>query len=54
MQSKFLSFYQYAKIFNSDTFDYDALQKTDFVFMRYSFKVEQYFISSWLISNLIY
>lgn len=40
LQSKFLSFYQYAKTFNSDTFDYDAMQETDYVFMRWiSFKL---------------
>eukprot|EP00058_Branchiostoma_floridae_P025254 XP_002610744.1 hypothetical protein BRAFLDRAFT_115296 [Branchiostoma floridae] len=32
---KFLSFYQYAKNFNSDNFDYDELRNTDFVFMRW-------------------
>ena len=35
LQSKFLSFYQYAKTFNSDVFDYDALDATDYVFMRW-------------------
>ena len=35
-QSKFLSFYQlYRSTFNSDTFDYDALDSTDYVFMRW-------------------
>ena len=34
-QSKFLAFYQYAKTFNSDTFDYDELNRTDYVFMRW-------------------
>ncbi|PBC25390.1 hypothetical protein APICC_01777 [Apis cerana cerana] len=33
--SKFESFRQYAKTFNSDTFDYEALKGTDFVFMRW-------------------
>lgn len=33
--SKFESFCQYAKTFNSDTFDYEALKGTDFVFMRW-------------------
>ncbi|CAI9716061.1 Hypothetical predicted protein [Octopus vulgaris] len=32
---KFLSFFKLAKSFNSDTFDYDELQKTDCVFMRW-------------------
>ena len=35
LQSKFSSFYQYAKTFNSDAFDYDALEQTDFVYMRW-------------------
>ena len=34
-QSKFLAFYQYAKTFNSDTFDYEELNRTDYVFMRW-------------------
>ncbi|CAM9409784.1 unnamed protein product [Lampetra planeri] len=32
---KFLSFYQFAKVFNSDDFDYQELQISDFVFMRW-------------------
>ena len=35
MVIKFLSFYQFAKTFNSDDFDYDQLNNTDFVFMRW-------------------
>lgn len=34
-QSKFLAFYQYAKCFNSDSFNYDELSRTDYVFMRW-------------------
>lgn len=34
-QSKFSSFCQYSKSFNSDTFDYKALADTDYVFMRW-------------------
>ena len=30
-----MPFYQYAKTFNSDSFDYDALEETDYVFMRW-------------------
>ncbi len=30
-----MSFYPYSKTFNSDTFDYDALEATDYVFMRW-------------------
>ncbi|GFG36489.1 hypothetical protein Cfor_11827 [Coptotermes formosanus] len=33
--SKFGSFYQYAKTFNSDSFDYEGLKTTDYVFMRW-------------------
>jgi len=33
--SKFLSFYQYAKNFNSDNFDYDSLENSDYVYMRW-------------------
>ena len=47
LQSKFLSFYQYAKTFNSDTFDYDAMQETDYVFMRWI-----YYKLTW--SSLLY
>ncbi|KAB1265256.1 Glucose-induced degradation protein 4-like protein [Camelus dromedarius] len=32
---KFLAFYQYAKSFNSDDFDYEALKNGDYVFMRW-------------------
>ncbi|XP_063445302.1 glucose-induced degradation protein 4 homolog [Mytilus trossulus] len=32
---KFLSFYPFAKNFNSDSFDYEELNNTDFVFMRW-------------------
>ncbi|XP_065317956.1 glucose-induced degradation protein 4 homolog isoform X2 [Gordionus sp. m RMFG-2023] len=32
---KFLNFYQYAKNFNSDDFDYDDLKKSDYVYMRW-------------------
>ena len=35
LQSKFLSFYQYAKNFNSDNFDYESLQNSDYVYMRW-------------------
>lgn len=35
LQSKFESFCQYGKTFNSDSFDYEALKGTDFVFMRW-------------------
>lgn len=32
---QFLPFYQYAKTFNQDNFNYDALKNTDYVFMRW-------------------
>jgi hypothetical protein len=34
-QGKFLAFNQYSRTFNSDSFDYEELRKTDFVFMRW-------------------
>ena len=34
-QGKFVAFYQFAKKFNSDNFNYDQLEKMDFVFMRW-------------------
>lgn len=33
--SKFGAFHQFAKTFNSDSFDCDGLKKTDYVFMRW-------------------
>jgi hypothetical protein len=35
LQSKFVAFYPYSKTFNNDTFDYDALAQTDYVYMRW-------------------
>ncbi|XP_059990442.1 glucose-induced degradation protein 4 homolog isoform X1 [Lagenorhynchus albirostris] len=35
---KFLAFYQYAKSFNSDDFDYEELKSGDYVFMRWKEK----------------
>ncbi|POI19292.1 hypothetical protein CIB84_016963, partial [Bambusicola thoracicus] len=32
---KFQAFYQYAKTFNSDDFDYEDLKNGDYVFMRW-------------------
>lgn len=34
-QGKFQPFYKYAKNFNSDDFDYDALDNSDYIFMRW-------------------
>ncbi len=50
-QGKFLSFYQFAKSFNSDEFDYDELNTTDFVFMRW--KVGNVYLFSEINSILI-
>ena len=49
LQSKFLAFYQYAKTFNSDTFDYEELNRTDYVFMRWKehFLVPDHTIKVW-------
>lgn len=35
LQGKFLAFYQFAKTFNSDNFNYSQLDNLDFVFMRW-------------------
>lgn len=35
LQGKFKPFYKYAKSFNSDNFDYDALENGDYIFMRW-------------------
>ena len=35
LQGKFLAFCQYSKNFNSDSFNYEELKKTDYVFMRW-------------------
>ncbi|XP_048408615.1 glucose-induced degradation protein 4 homolog isoform X2 [Stegostoma tigrinum] len=37
---KFLAFYQYAKTFNSDEFDYEELKNSDFVFMRWKSRLQ--------------
>ena len=34
-QSKFVAFYPYSKNFNNDSFDYEALAQTDYVYMRW-------------------
>lgn len=34
-QSKFKAFCKYARNFNSDDFDYDALENSDYIFMRW-------------------
>lgn len=35
LQSKFSAFVEYQKTFNSDNFDYDRLENSDYVFMRW-------------------
>lgn len=35
VQGKFQAFYQYAKTFNSDDFDYEELKNSDYIFMRW-------------------
>ncbi|XP_030866749.1 glucose-induced degradation protein 4 homolog isoform X2 [Gorilla gorilla gorilla] len=44
---KFLAFYQYAKSFNSDDFDYEELKNGDYVFMRW--KYIEYSRSTWTL-----
>lgn len=46
-QGKFQAFYQYAKSFNSDDFDYEELKNSDFVFMRWKVR---YF---WIVVGLV-
>lgn len=35
VKGKFQAFYQYAKTFNSDEFDYEDLKNSDYIFMRW-------------------
>ncbi|XP_048348965.1 glucose-induced degradation protein 4 homolog [Sphaerodactylus townsendi] len=46
---KFPAFYQYAKTFNSDDFDYEALKNDDFVFMRWK---EQFLVPDHTIKDI--
>ena len=39
IQGKFQAFYQYAKTFNSDEFDYEELKNSDYIFMRWKVSV---------------
>lgn len=47
-QCKFKPFYKYAKSFNSDDFDYDGLESSNYIFMRWKvscfFKKETFLI----------
>lgn len=38
-KGKFQAFYQYAKTFNSDDFDYEDLKNSDYIFMRWKVRV---------------
>jgi len=38
-QGKFQAFYQYAKTFNADEFDYEELKNSDFIFMRWKVSI---------------
>lgn len=40
LQCKFKPFYKYAKSFNSDDFDYDALESSNYIFMRWKVSFE--------------
>uniref|UniRef100_A0A452TF81 GID complex subunit 4 homolog n=1 Tax=Ursus maritimus TaxID=29073 RepID=A0A452TF81_URSMA len=46
---KFLAFYQYAKSFNSDDFDYEELKNGDYVFMRWK---EQFLVPDHTIKDI--
>lgn len=48
-QGKFLAFYQYAKSFNSDDFDYAELKDGDYVFMRWK---EQFLVPDHTIKDI--
>uniref|UniRef100_H3B549 GID complex subunit 4 homolog n=1 Tax=Latimeria chalumnae TaxID=7897 RepID=H3B549_LATCH len=48
---KFQAFYQYAKTFNSDDFDYEELKISDFVFMRWK-KQEQFLVPDHTIKDI--
>uniref|UniRef100_A0AAQ5ZR19 GID complex subunit 4 homolog n=2 Tax=Amphiprion TaxID=80969 RepID=A0AAQ5ZR19_AMPOC len=46
---KFQAFYKYGKNFNSDDFDYDALEKSDYIFMRWK---EQFLVPDHTIKDI--
>ncbi|XP_017751055.1 PREDICTED: glucose-induced degradation protein 4 homolog [Rhinopithecus bieti] len=48
-KGKFLAFYQYAKSFNSDDFDYEELKNGDYVFMRWK---EQFLVPDHTIKDI--
>uniref|UniRef100_A0A3P8UKZ3 GID complex subunit 4 homolog n=2 Tax=Cynoglossus semilaevis TaxID=244447 RepID=A0A3P8UKZ3_CYNSE len=47
--AKFEAFYQYAKTFNSDDFDYEDLKNSDFIFMRWK---EQFLVPDHTIKDI--
>uniref|UniRef100_A0A182PC12 Uncharacterized protein n=1 Tax=Anopheles epiroticus TaxID=199890 RepID=A0A182PC12_9DIPT len=49
LQGKFAAFSEYQKTFNSDDFDYDALAKSDYVFMRWK---EHFLVPDHKIKNI--
>uniref|UniRef100_A0A3B3XTD2 GID complex subunit 4 homolog n=1 Tax=Poecilia mexicana TaxID=48701 RepID=A0A3B3XTD2_9TELE len=46
---KFQAFYQYAKTFNSDEFDYEDLKSSDYIFMRWK---EQFLVPDHTIKDI--
>ncbi|POI35254.1 hypothetical protein CIB84_000996 [Bambusicola thoracicus] len=48
-EGKFQAFYQYAKTFNSDDFDYEDLKNGDYVFMRWK---EQFLVPDHTIKDI--
>jgi len=46
---KFMAFYQFAKTFNSDAFNYDQLKETDYVFMRWK---EQFLVPDYKVRDI--
>lgn len=51
LQGKFKPFYKYAKSFNSDDFDYEALDNSDYVFMRWKVSTKILLVSLSLSSS---
>ncbi|XP_008286146.1 glucose-induced degradation protein 4 homolog isoform X2 [Stegastes partitus] len=48
-EGKFQAFYKYAKNFNSDDFDYEALENSDYIFMRWK---EQFLVPDHTIKDI--
>ncbi|XP_061830324.1 glucose-induced degradation protein 4 homolog isoform X2 [Nerophis lumbriciformis] len=48
-EGKFQPFYKFAKIFNSDDFDYGVLERSDYVFMRWK---EQFLVPDHTIKDI--